>query len=224
MPSGAMTVGIKDYAKLCQKLKKLNKDSETVISRTVSDFKTRAPGWVAQEVTKEYTIKKGEVNDSKTGTKKAGSIRTGGKVIDNLQIIYKGRELTPIHFKMSPKKPSTARQGTRLIPGQYTTSSSKVVVARPLKEQTITFEVHKGQRKVLRGEYEPKPFLASNGYGQYIPFQRRSEDRNDLKGIKSTSVPQMIENEDVKANIEDRIDQELQKRLEHHAEQIMMKQ
>lgn len=221
MASGTIQAGIKGYKKLCSKLEGMNKDAEKAISRTVSDFRSRAPGWVSSAVTEEYTIKKSEVNSSKKGTKKTGTVKVAGKEVDNLQIIYQGRSLTPVHFKMNPKKPSTARQQARLIPGQNTSSSSDVVVARPLKAKTISVEVHKGQKKELRGKYEGTPFLASNGGGGYIPFQRRSEERSDVVSIKSTSVPQMIENEKVAANIQTRISEGLQKRLEYHVEQAM---
>jgi hypothetical protein len=122
---------------------------------------------------------------------------------------------------MSPKKPSTVRQGTMVIPGQYTSSDSKVVTTHPLKAQKIKVEIHKGQKKVLKGKYSPTPFLGSNGYGQYIPFQRTGDDRNKFESIKSTSVPQMIEHENVEENIKKRVNEELQKRLEYHVKQAM---
>lgn len=221
MPSGSMSIQIKDYAKLCQSLRAMNKDAEKAISRTLSDFKSRAPAWISQAVTEEYTIKKAEVKGANTGARKAGSIRVEGTVVDNVQLIYRGRALTPTHFKMSPTKPSTVRQTGRLIPGEGTTSESDVVLARPLKTKPITVEIHKGQKKTLNGKYDAPPFLASNGGGGYIPFQRQSEERGKIVSIKSTSVPEMIENETVAPSIEEKISAGLQSRLEHHAAQAM---
>ena len=117
MAQGSMSVAIKNHAELIKNLKAMNKDAEKALSRTVSDFKSRAPGWVSQAVTDEYTIKKKEVKDAMTGAKKAGSIKVEGTQIDNIQLVFEGRSLTPTHFKMSPKKPSTVRQKPRLIPG-----------------------------------------------------------------------------------------------------------
>ena len=110
MPSGSMDISIKNYAKLCKDLRALNKDAEKAISRTVADFKSRAPGWISQAVTEEYTIKKSEVKDAMTGAKKIGSIKVSGIAVDNIRLEYKGRLLTPIHFKMKPKKPKAARE------------------------------------------------------------------------------------------------------------------
>ena len=221
MPKGTMKVGIKNYSKLCKDLKAMNKNAEKAVRSTVSDFKSRAPGWISQAVTEEYTIKKAEVKDSMAGARKAGSVKVGGISVDNVQLVYEGRELTPTHFKMSPKKPSTVRQKPRRIPGEGTSSDSEVVMAAPLKAQTITVEIHKGQKKTLSGKYAPAPFLAPNGSGEYLPFQRRSERRGDIVSIKSTSVPQMIENEKVANSIQEKINEGLQKRLEHNASRAM---
>lgn len=223
MAAGSMSVSLKNYAKLCKDLKAMNKDAAKAIQRTVSDFKSRAPGWVSQAVTEEYTIKKAEVKDAMTGAKKAGSIKVEGELIDNVQLVYKGRMLTPVHFKMSPTKPSTVRQEARAIPGEGTTSESDVVMARPLKAKPISVEIHKGQKKTLSGNYSAPPFLATNGGGGYIPFQRRSESRTDIVSIKSTSVPQMIEHEKVAASIQEKIDEGMKARLEHHAAQALKK-
>ena len=220
MAQGSMSVAIKNHAELIKNLKAMNKDAEKAMSRTVSDFKSRAPGWVSQAVTDEYTIKKKEVKDAMTGAKKAGSIKVEGTQIDNIQLVFEGRSLTPTHFKMSPKKPSTVRQKPRLIPGEGTSSASEVVMAAPLKAQTITVEIHKGQKVELSGKYAPAPFLATNRGDGYIPFQRRGEERSDIVSIKTTSVPQMITNEKVAAAIQDKINEELPKRLEYHASRM----
>ena len=223
MAAGSMSVSLKNYAKLCKDLKTMNKDAAKAIQRTTSDFKSRAPGWVSQAVTEEYTIKKAEVKDAMTGARKAGSIKVEGELVDNIQLVFEGRMLTPVHFKMSPSKPSTVRQQSRAIPGEGTTSESDVVMARPLKAKPITVEIHKGQKKTLSGKYSAPPFLATNGGGGYIPFQRRSESRTDIVSIKSTSVPQMITNEKVAESIQQKINEGLQSRLEHNVAQAMKK-
>ncbi|MCI5996113.1 MAG: hypothetical protein MRZ45_09265 [Blautia sp.] len=216
-----MNISIANYAKLCCRLKAMNKNAEKAISRTVSDFKSRAPGWISQAVTEEYTIKKNEVKNAMTGARKVGSIEVRGTAVDNIQLVYEGRMLTPTHFKMSPKKPSTVRQNARLIPGQNTSSNSDVVVAKPLKSKAITVEIHKGQKKVLSGKYDNTPFLASNRGDGFIPFQRRGEERSDIVSIKTTSVPQMITNEKVSASIQEKIIEGIQSRLEHHVAQAL---
>ena len=93
-------------------------------------------------------------------------------------------------------------------------------MAAPLKAQTITVEIHKGQKVELSGKYAPAPFLATNRGDGYIPFQRQGEERSDIVSIKTTSVPQMITNEKVAAAIQDKINEELPKRLEYHASRM----
>ncbi len=54
------------------------------------------------------------------------------------------------------------------------------------------------------------------GGTNYIPFQRVSQNRKHIKALKTVSLPQMIDNEKVRQNIEEKIKTESSKRLEHH--------
>lgn len=182
-----------------KELKNLGKLSEKVVSRTVSDMKSRAPGAVASAVTTTYNIKKTEITPvSKTSSKqvkKAAAVRVTGEQISDLAIVYEGRPLTPIHFRMTPTAP---------IPG---------------KKYDIKFEVKKGRKQILHGKDDlgQPPFLASNGYGAYIPFQRKADSREIAYSVRTTSVPQMIQDESsVEAEIQRRLDELLSKRLDYH--------
>lgn len=217
MPQGSMSVSLSNYAKLCKELKGMNKDAEKAVRRTVSDFKSRAPAWVSAAVTEEYTIKKSEVKDAMTGAKKVGSIKVSGVEVDNIALEYNGRPLTPIHFKMKPKKPSVKRtKDARLIPGENIGIESDVAAVHPIAPYNVTVEVHKGQVKSLGSQV----FLGSNGAG-YIPFQRTSESRLPIESIKTVSVPQMITNEKVATKIQENIEEGMTKRLQHHVQQAM---
>lgn len=214
-----MEISLKNYAKLCADLKKINADSEKAIRRTVSDFKTRAPAWISAAVSEEYTIKKSEVKGAMTGAKKIGSIKVSGVAVDNIGLEYKGRTLTPIHFKMKPKKPSVKREkDRRLIPGENVDGfDGEVAPVYPIKAYQVTVEIHKGQTKSLGSSV----FLGSNGGGGYIPFQRTGDSRTPIKSIKSVSVPQMITNDKVAEEIQRRIEEGMIARLNHHVEQAM---
>lgn len=216
-----MDIKIANYQKLCRDLQGLNKDAEKVLEQTANDFKSRAPAWVSQAVTEEYTIKKSDVKAAFSGTKKApGHIKIKGTPVSNIQLLYSGRVLTPLHFKMSPKKPSIKREkAVRLIPGDNTDSDSPVVAALPIKEYKIKTEIHKGKQKTL----PEGTFLGSNGAGQYIPFQRKGMNRGDIKAVRTVSVPQMISNEKVEEKIQEAIEENLTKRLNHHADRILNK-
>ena len=61
------TIGIKNYKKVKKEFRKLQQAPEIVAKRIVSDFKSRAPGWIAEEVVSVYNINKREIKPSKSG-------------------------------------------------------------------------------------------------------------------------------------------------------------
>lgn len=204
--AGAMNVVIEGYEDVMKQINSMHKDSAKVINRTIGDFKTRGPGWVSQEVVREYNIKKKDVNENKKGVKNAGKIRVGGVSLDNIEILYQGRVLTPTHFDMKPTAP---------VPWYECYWNYE-------EANTVTMKVFKkGSRKALGH----KVFLArSGGAGTtYIPFQREGRKRLPIQSIKTVSVPQMITNETVEENIYKRISEELGKRLDHNLKRILGK-
>lgn len=101
--SNEMKVVIDGYDNVVKEIQGMKAKSEKVVNCTVADFKSRGPGWVAQEVTKEYNIKKKEVNETKKGIIKGRSkIQIKGAKLDDLSLVYRGRLLTPTHFSMKP--------------------------------------------------------------------------------------------------------------------------
>ena len=96
----SITVQISDMQALKRKLKALEKAPQKVINSTIGDMKKRVPSWIATEVSQEYGIKKAEI----TG-QKVGKVRVRGESLENIQITYTGRVLTPTHFSMSPTAP-----------------------------------------------------------------------------------------------------------------------
>lgn len=199
MASGTTQIVIKGYEDVMKELSTMRGKAEKVVLRTIGDFRTRGPGWVSQEVAKEYNIKKKEINGTLKGKSSAGTIRVQGTKIDNITLRYEGRLLTPIHFNMQPG-------------------------ARPADNRayTITAQIKKSQgRKALSS----KAFLAHSGaYGtKQIPFVRIGNARLPIKSIKTVSVPQMITNDTVSRAINERINTELGKRLDHNLKRIMGK-
>ena len=194
----SMNILFKGYDEIISEINAIEAKGKKVIQRTTADFKSRGPGWISQEVTKEYNIKKKDVNETKAGVKNKGTVKVKGVSIDALSIEYQGRVLTPTHFGMTPK--------ARPEKGPY------VVKAKVKKA---------GSKKALSSN----AFLAAAG-GEgttQIPFQRSGSDRLPIEAIKTVSVPQMITNERVADNIQARINEELGKRLQHHMQQIMGK-
>lgn len=196
------SLSMPNLGKMVGSLKALNKDVDKAISRTISDCKQRAPAQVTKAVTAVYGIKASEVTEAgkgaKRGAKTVGSIKVKGVSVDNVQLVYKDRLLTPVHFSMTPK--------TRPDNG---------------KKYKIKAGILKGTKKVLGTGL----FLAPSGKAgtTEIPWKRATEKRLPLHVIKTVSIPQMITNEKVSADIKARMDELLTTRLQHNVERLASK-
>ena len=220
-----MNIAVKNIGALEKQIKATTKRSEDVIAHTLQDVKSRAPASVNTAITAVYNIKKGDIRKCYKGAKKGpgkSQIKIKSIHLDNIQLIYKGKLLTYTHFGMKPGKPPARRlKERRLIPGQAIKTLNDVgpvATVRPIAPYQISAEVYKGKRKKISND---TTFLGSNGYGKYIPYQRTGENRLKIKTLKTVSVPQMITNETVGADIQTKIEEVLIKRLEHHVEQVL---
>lgn len=219
--SGSINISLSNYSKLKAQAEAMDAQAQKAISRTVSDFKSRAPAWISQAVTEHYGIKKAEVKDAISGTKKAGKIKISGAVVDNVAIEYSGRPLTPTHFKMKPTRvPAKREKEYRRVPGAGVGEGGDVAMVRAPAPYNITAEIKKGKRVTIG---DGQAFLGTNKGAGMIPFQRTGEGRTPIKSVKTVSVPQMITNPKVAEQIQKNIDEGLSKRLQHHVEQELKK-
>lgn len=195
-------VKIPNFTRMIGDLQALNKDVDKALGRTIADCRARGPAQVTKAVTEVYGIKSGEVTAAgkaaKGGAKTVGSIKVSGVTVDSVQLVYKGRVLTPSHFSMTPRN--------RPAPG---------------KKYTVKAAVIKGQKKVLGSGV----FLAPSGAAgtTEIPFKRATEKRLPIQAIRTVSIPQMITNEKVAEDIKARMDELLATRLQHNTERIASK-
>ena len=214
-----------------RKLKKLRAGGETVVKRTVSDFASRGPGWVSQGIRKHYEVDKGAIADAQR-TKRGGvSYKVKGIEVDGATLIYKGRTLTPIHFKMSEAKINPEGLGNKAlrIPGQRVNfngaAGGPVGTVRAPKPYKITATIIKGQKTT----FQAGTFFASsskkNADAPILPFQRTGEGRSPVHAVRTLSVAQMVDNPDHDARARETIDalinEKLQKRFENHMKQVM---
>ena len=202
-------VDLKKFHAKINQIKTAFNDPSDVFKYTFKDLKSRAPGAVADAVRSVYNIKKNEITpkskSSKNAPKKAGSIFTTGTEIENFQMIYFGRTLTPLHFGMTPKiRPNTA--------------------GKKNKKYKIKLKI-KQKQEVLKGHDGNNPFLAPvrAGYSKQIPWLRMSDDRDDIKPVKTLSVPQMVDNKTVRTNIDKSLGELLDKRFNHHLNNFINK-
>lgn len=197
-------VKLPNFSKMVGDLKALNKDVDKAISRTIADCKQRAPAQVTKAVTAVYGIKSSEVTAAgkaaKGGAKTVGKIKVSGVTAETLHLIYSGRPLTLTHFSMTPK---SRPEGNR----KYTVKAS----------------VMKGKKTAY-----PGAFIAPGHGGAVLAFERKDKSgketkRYPIQAIKRTSIPQMIESEEVSTSIKEKIDAILVERISHHTERALQK-
>jgi hypothetical protein len=210
MAYGTMKLGIKGLEEVGKQLKKIEKSTEKVIKNTAYDMRKRAPGRVADVIRQTYNIKKGDILKSNKVEEGKASVKLKGSFGKNFRIVYQGDRLSPTHFGMTPKVPPAGRS------------------------YTLRMQVFKG-KKVVIGRYKAKkkaggPFsrqshniLMPTRSGNYLPFQRMSADKNDLKAFRTLAIPQMVTNEKVNKEISKEVLAMMENRLEHHVNRELSK-
>lgn len=216
--SGGFSVACAGGDELVKRLRKLENGGKVAIERTVSDFTSRAPGWVSKGIREHYGVDAAAIKDAAKKPKRGRTtIKVAGVSVDGATLEYKGRTLTPVHFKMSPKKRPDAQQKNPIrIPGLLIGSGSPVAMVRPPKAYTVKATIIKGQRASLPSG----TFIASGNGGSTLPFQRTGEGRMPIEAVRTLSVPQMIDGR-AKETIEQTISTKLGQRFEHHIQQAM---
>lgn len=213
--AGSVSVQLANLRQLAADVQAIEAGGRKAITSTVKDVKARAPGWIAQEVTAVYNIKKGEITPSSGGKPKkmAGSIRITGETIEELTLTYKGRLLTPVHFGMTPKAPPKGKSYTLKV---QVLKGSKKVLGRYKNTRTPGGPFSQRSHNILMGTGNTK-----EGGTNWIPFQRMSKTRTDIKKVTTISVPQMITSDRTNEAIMLRLNTETAKRLDHHTKRAL---
>lgn len=210
----SVSCGIKNYKALMKQLENKKKAPEKVLKALTADAKKSVPGWVAAEVSKVYGVKKAEISGGELG-----SVNVTGKTLKDVKITYTGRTLTPTHFGMTPKTPgqNAYTLKAQIIKGQKATLGK---VKKLTKKQRAALGKNFTRSGTQNSTSSPIMLMhtgnTKTGGTNYIPFQRQSVRRDDIKPIKTISLPQMVSSERTKDNIQQAINEGLQKRLEHH--------
>lgn len=219
VPYMAVKIEIKDMAALKKRLRAMQKAPQKVINSIIGDMKKRVPPWIAAEVSKVYGIKKAEITN-----KKVGKVRVRGGSLENIQITYTGRVLTPTHFSMSPTAPKEGAYTLKatIIKGQRSTMGK---VKKLTKKQRAALGKNFRRGGTRSSDHSPIMLMhtgaGSSDKTQYIPFQRKSKNRSDVEAIKTISLPQMVSSERTAPNIQKAIDENLEKRLDHYMNRYM---
>lgn len=220
MISVAVKVELQNIKEIKQKIKEIEKAPEKVMRAVTSDAKKRVPGWISAEVTKAYGVKKSDISGEKIG-----KVKVSGDSLHEVSVKYTGRGLTPTHFSMSPTAPKPG--------GGYTLKAS--IIRGKRTQLGRVKKLTKKQRKEIgknfrrtgsqTSDHSPIMLMYTGNTREagvnYIPFQRKSTNRKDVKAIKTVSLPQMVSSERTKAGIEKVINEGLSKRLEHHMQRFI---
>ena len=203
MANSSVSVQVQNLEKLTKDLYGIRHAGDKALKRTAADLKKRLPGPIATEVAKMYHIDKAEINpyskDAVPG-KTAVRFKIKGDTVASLALIYEGRLLTP------------RGHGFVLKEKEYKRKPSK-----------IKLKIKKGTEKTLEGRYNTA-FMApvKRGSSVRIPFQR-VPSTNKIQAIRTLAVPEMIDNEKVNAAIYERIEEIVNKRVEHNFKHLLGK-
>lgn len=203
-------VDMSDLAKVFKKIENCANTSPAVFERTLKDMYSRGPGAIVSSVTSIYGIKKTEVKWKTYSENKrdfhykralnkgaAGNVKASGYTLATLEYKFKGRVLSPLHFGMTPKERPERKKYK--------------VKAKIKKGKQITFS-----RK--NGGVFLAPFKSKE-----IPWFRESADPKDIHPIKTISLPQMVDDENVREIMGDKLSEMLEKRFNNHLNQHLKK-
>lgn len=187
--------------------KDLKADQKKKMGLVMRDLRRDVPATVAKAVSKRYNIKTSEMkppavkvnvdkNGNKYKSKKAVDVRVDGEDLESMAVVYRGRRLTVQRFNMNPKKPAnfTGRPGHR---------------KRAKKDIQAT---------VLRGK---RSSVKMNGHRTFIANVRgvnqavhaKEGDRRIDFIAKTLSVPIMVDNNEVRKDINKGINETVSKSL-----------
>ena len=217
----SVSVGIRNYKALQKQLENMKKAPKAVMRAMTADAKKRVPPWVAAEVSKVYGVKKGDISKGDLG-----SVKVTGHSFKDIKVTYTGRTLTPTHFGMTPKAPgkNAYTLTAQILRGKRSTLGK---VKKLTKKQRAELTKNFTRSGTQNSDHSPVMLMHTGnkqaGGTNYIPFQRQSVRRDDIKAIKTISLPQMVSSERTADNIQTAISEGLQKRLEHHMKRYGMK-
>lgn len=187
--------------------KDLKADQKKKMGLVMRDLRRDVPATVAKAVSKRYNIKTSEMkppavkvnvdkNGNKYKSKKAVDVRVDGEDLESMAVVYRGRRLTVQRFNMNPKKPAnfTGRPGHR---------------KRAKKDIQAT---------VLRGK---RSSVKMNGHRTFIANVRgvnqavhAKEGNRKIDFVaKTLSVPIMVDNNEVRKDINKGINETVSKSL-----------
>ena len=217
---------IKGYKKLIKELEGLKSAPQKAVEKTLSDIKSRGPGWIATGITDRYGIKKTDITGGKVGT-----LKITGTGRNDLKLVYSGRRLTPARFSMSPKSPKPNR-GSYTLKATILKGNRKTIgQVKKLTKKQLANIGQNFQHQSTRNSPQSPWMLQHTGNTKeggidYIPFQRRKQPGEFKDVMRTVSLPQMVtegENGPLRPEVKARFTDGVAKRMDHHLKRFMKK-
>lgn len=208
---------IRNKRQLERDLQELKKAPEKAMKAMNRDAKKRVKGWVQDEIVRAYGVTPAQIK-----SKEIGTIRIKGKILDSLQFQYRGRPLTPTHFNMTPTTPPgrayTLRAMVTREGGPKTLGNVKELTPKQRARLARNFK----RTNLRRSRRSPVMLMpAGKGNSKYIPFQRVSDNRKDIKAVKTLSFAQMVSSRRTNKQIQDAITNGMLERVDFYMKKYM---
>lgn len=187
--------------------KDLKADQKKKMGLVMRDLRRDVSATVAKAVSKRYNLKTSEMkppavkvnvdkNGNKYKSKKTVDVRVDGEDLESMAIVYRGRRLTVQRFNMNPKKPAkfTGRPGHR---------------KRVKKE--VQYSVFRGSQTKARMDGHRTFVTNVRGLNQAVYAK---DGNRDIDVVATTfSVPDMVDNKEVRKDINKGINETVSKSL-----------
>jgi len=195
-------------------LKQTEADVNKALGKSAYEVKIKAPGVFGSNAPKVYNIKKKDILASFKGTADSKpKIKIRGDIITGYRLVFQGQRQSPQKFSMNPTAPTG---GSYTLKMKVFKAEGKKTIGRYKKNKKAGGPYSKQSHNILMP-------IHKKGETGYIPFQRMSEKRGDLKPFRTLAIPQMITNPEVLEPSLEEIQAFLNKRLQHIIDRIVHK-
>lgn len=175
---------------------------EKVVGDTMKEATTRAPAWIREATTEHYGIQKSKVKPGK-------KLRGGSSVT----FVYTGGANTLRTYGMKPGKPKKNGYSVsaEILKGKRVQFGANKKLTKKQWQNIGRNFTHQSTKSSMQS-----PIMLLNIKGQYLPFQRVSGNRHDIKAIKALSTPQTVGSKRTEPDIQKTIEKNIIPRLEHN--------
>lgn len=195
-----------DFREVQNLLKKTRDEARTNMQKLTKQMVRRVPRLVGKRVSERYNIPANEIyppaykvkTDKGTGAKrkinKLSKMNIKGEDLESLVFTWEGRRPTLQRFKPKPNK-----------------------VLNNKEPYDITFSVLRGERQTLEAPEGFRNFVAELNSGVHIVYATNNRssamNRKIIDPVRAVSVPVMIDQKDVRENIQRDINETMLKEL-----------